>query len=458
MKSAVQLRSRWRRNSRLARLGARIGLAHAGTSARKVFAGAERKEELSRAREFKTAQQVANELGNMKGALMKVGQMASYLDDGLPEPMRLALSQLQSNAPPMAVELVRIELERELGKPMSEIFVEFDDEPIASASIGQVHRAIIRLADGTEQAVAVKVQYPGVAEAIDADLRTADLLGAMLAFGFKSLNPEDMVAEIKDRLREELDYKREAANQQMFIDFYKSHPFIHVPEVFHEFSTGRILMTELVAGHSFAEVCEWSQEQRDMAGEAIFRFVFRSLYRFRAFNGDPHPGNYIFHGDGKVSFLDFGLIKHFTVEEMHMFQSMVKAAVLDHDMDEYRRVIEDAGMLQLDAPFTTQEAGDYFAHFYEPVRESREMEWSTTYATSIVRHTFDRTSPIAQYATVPKSFVFIQRINLGLYAVLGQLRSRGNYRRISEELWPMTNASGSTAMGVAEQQWLAERN
>ena len=458
MKSAVQLRSRWRRNSRLARLGARIGLAHAGTSARKVFAGAERKEELSRAREFKTAQQVATELGNMKGALMKLGQMASYLDDGLPEPMRLALSQLQSNAPPMAVELVRIELERELGKPMSEIFVEFDDEPIASASIGQVHRAIIRLADGTEQAVAVKVQYPGVAEAIDADLRTADLLGAMLAFGFKSLNPEDMVAEIKDRLREELDYKREAANQQMFIDFYEGHPFIHVPEVFHEFSTGRILMTELVAGHSFAEVLEWSQEQRDMAGEAIFRFVFRSLYRFRAFNGDPHPGNYIFHGDGKVSFLDFGLIKHFTVEEMHMFQSMVKAAVLDHDMDEYRRVIEDAGMLQLDAPFTTQEAGDYFAHFYEPVRESRDMEWSTTYATSIVRHTFDRTSPIAQYATVPKSFVFIQRINLGLYAVLGQLRSRGNYRRISEELWPMTNAPGSTPMGVAEQQWLAERN
>lgn len=458
MKSAVQLRSRWRRNSRLARLGARIGLAHAGTSARKVFAGAERKEELSRAREFKTAQQVATELGNMKGALMKVGQMASYLDDGLPEPMRLALSQLQSNAPPMAVELVHIELERELGQPMSEIFVEFDDEPIASASIGQVHRAIIRLADGTEQAVAVKVQYPGVAEAIDADLRTADLLGAMLAFGFKSLNPEDMVAEIKDRLREELDYKREAANQQMFIDFYKGHPFIHVPEVFHEFSTGRILMTELVAGHSFAEVCEWSQEQRDMAGEAIFRFVFRSLYRFRAFNGDPHPGNYIFHGDGKVSFLDFGLIKHFTVDEMHMFQSMVKAAVLDHDMDAYRRVIEDAGMLQLDAPFTTQEAGDYFAHFYEPVRESREMEWSSTYATSIVRHTFDRTSPIAQYATVPKSFVFIQRINLGLYAVLGQLRSRGNYRRVSEELWPMTNAPGSTAMGLAEQKWLAERD
>lgn len=457
MTHAVKRRTRWRRNSRLARLGARIGLAHAGTSARKLFASAERKEQLSREREMKSAQQVADELGNMKGALMKLGQMASYLDDGLPEPLRLALSQLQSNAPPMSIDLVHQEIQRELGKPVSELFVEFDDEPIAAASIGQVHRAILRTPRG-ERAVAVKVQYPGVAEAIDADLRTADLLGTLLAFGFKSLNPEDMVAEIKDRLREELDYKNEAENQQVFADFYRNHPFIHVPEVLHDYSTSRILVTELVSGFSFSEVLTWPQDQRDMAGEAIFRFVFRSLYRFRAFNGDPHPGNYIFHKDGKVTFLDFGLIKHFTVDEMNMFQSMVKAAVLDHDMETYRRVIEDAGMFQKDAPFSTEEAGEYFAHFYEPVRESKEMTWTTGYATSIVRHTFDRSSAIAQYATVPKSFVFIQRINLGLYALLGQLGASGNFRRISEELWPMTNASPSTPMGELEAEWLQTRN
>jgi predicted unusual protein kinase regulating ubiquinone biosynthesis (AarF/ABC1/UbiB family) len=393
----------------------------------------------------------------MKGALMKLGQMASYLDDGLPEPLRLALGQLQSNAPPMSVELVHAEIERELGQPVSEVFVEFDDEPIAAASIGQVHRAILRTPDG-ERAVAVKVQYPGVAEAIDADLRTADLLGTLLAFGFKSLNPEDMVAEIKDRLREELDYTKEAQNQQQFADFYRDHPFIHVPDVLHNYSTSRILITELVNGHSFAELLTWPQEERDKAGEAIFRFIFRSLYRFRAFNGDPHPGNYIFHKGGKVTFLDFGLIKHFTVEEMEMFESMVKAAVLDHDMESYRRIIEEAGMLQKDAPFTTEEAGDYFAHFYEPVRESKMMTWTTGYATSIVRHTFDRTSAIAQYATVPKSFVFIQRINLGLYALLGQLGCSGNFRRISEELWPMTNAAPSTPMGEQEAQWLTTRN
>lgn len=457
MTNAIRLRSRWRRNSRLARIGAKIGFGYAGTTARKVFANAERREQLSRDREMKTAQQVASELGNMKGALMKLGQMASYLDDGLPEPMRLALAQLQSNAPPMAVELVHEVLTAELGRPVSELFVEFDDEPIAAASIGQVHRAILRTPDG-ERAVAVKVQYPGVAEAIDADIRTADLLGTLLAFGFKSLNPEDMVAEIKDRLREELDYTLEARNQQTFADFYRGHPFIHVPEVLHEYSTSRVLITELVSGHSFAEVLEWPQEERNAVGEAIFRFVFRSLYRFRAFNGDPHPGNYIFHKDGRVTFLDFGLIKHFTEEEMEMFQGMVSAAVLEDDMEKYRRIIEDAGMLQRDAPFTTQEAGDYFAHFYAPVRESHEMTWSTEYATSIVRHTFDRTSAIAQYATVPKAFVFIQRINLGLYALLGQLGSAGNFRRISEELWPMTNAAPSTPMGEAEAAWLAARD
>jgi predicted unusual protein kinase regulating ubiquinone biosynthesis (AarF/ABC1/UbiB family) len=283
-------------------------------------------------------------------------------------------------------------------------------------------------------------------------------LGTLLAFGFKSLNPEDMVAEIKDRLREELDYAREAQNQKEFANFYQGHPFIHVPAVIDHLSTSRVLTTELVTGSSFDEVLTWSQDERDKAGEAIFRFVFRSLYRFRAFNGDPHPGNYIFHGNGRVTFLDFGLIKHFTVEEMDMFKSMVKSAVIDHDMETYRSIVENAGMLQKDLDLSTDEVGAYFSHFYEPVRESRDMTWTTTYATSIVRHTFDRSSPIAQYATVPRSFVFIQRINLGLYAILGQLGARGNYRRIAEELWPMTNSPASTPLGEEEARWLASKN
>jgi len=453
MRHAIRSRSRLRRNARIAALGARVGLGHAGTAARKVFSGAARKEQLSRARELRTAQQVAAELGDMKGALMKLGQMASYLDDGLPEPLRVTLAQLQAAAPPMSHELVDAVLMAEFGALPADLFVAWDPEPIAAASIGQVHRAVLRV-DDDEVAVAVKVQYPGVADAIESDIRTADLLGTLLAFGFKSLDPEAMVAEIKERLTEELDYTREANNQQLFADFYRDHPFIHVPKVFTSMSTSKVLTTELVSGATWSEVLTWDQESRDRVAETIFRFVFRSLYRFRAFNGDPHPGNYVFRGDGRVSFLDFGLVKYFSESEMDTFQRMIKAAAIDHDVEEFRRIIEDAGLLRKDAPITTDEAGSYFSHFYEPVSESRDMTWTSEYATSIVRHTFDRSSPIAQYATVPKSFVFIQRINLGLYALLGQLGARGNYRRIAEELWPMTNSPASTELGRLEEAWL----
>lgn len=443
------------RNTSLVSLGARVGATYASTAARKAFASAERRVELDRARELRTAEQVAERLGHMKGALMKIGQMASYLDEGLPEPLRLALAQLQSSAPPMSAELAAGVIREELGADPDDIFVEWDPDPIAAASIGQVHRAIWRdPATGDERAVAVKVQYPGVDDAIDADLRNADLLGTLLKQGFGGLDPTEMVAEVKERLREELDYSREAANQRLFADFYRDHPFIHIPDVVTPLSTSRVLTTELVNGSTWRDVLDWPQHERDLAAECIFRFVFRSLYRFHRFNGDPHPGNYLFHGDGKVTFLDFGLVKHFTDAEIGMFSSMVQAAAVDHDAERFRRIVEGAGMLRADAPVSTAEVGDYFSHFYEPVSDDRPMTWTHAYASSIVRHIFDRTSPVTQYATVPRAFVFIQRINLGLYALLGELRAHGNYRRISEEVWPFVAGPPSTPMGEAELAWL----
>ncbi len=450
--------SRLARNLRLARLGARVGGTYAGTAARKTFATAERRAELDRSRELTTAQQVADELGQMKGALMKLGQMASYLDEGLPEPLRQALSQLQSNAPPMATELVIATIEAEFGRPIGELFVEFDPEPIAAASIGQVHRAIaIDPATGVERAVAVKVQYPGIGEAIGSDLKNADLLGTILRQGFGGLDPDEMVDEIKLRLSEELDYRIEARNQQAFADDFRGHPFIRIPDVVPGLSTGRVLTSELVVGFGWKELLARPQADRDRAGEIIFRFVFRSLYTLGAFNGDPHPGNYLFHDDGTVTFLDFGLVKHFTHTEMDTFASMVEAAAVDHDPAKFRAVLEAAGMLRPGAPVSTEDVGEYFSHFYDAVRDDVEMTWTSDYASSIVRHTFDRSSPISQYATVPRAFVFIQRINLGLYALLGELQARGNYRRIAAELWPFIHAEPATELGRAEAEWLAGR-
>ncbi|MEI7548773.1 MAG: AarF/UbiB family protein, partial [Actinomycetota bacterium] len=310
---------------------------------------------------------------------------------------------------------------------------------------------------GEERAVAVKVQYPGVGTAVEADLRNANLLGMLLQQGFGGLDAADMVAEIKERLIEELDYRLEAKNQQLFADFFRGHPFIHVPEVLPRFSGATVITSELVKGSTWQEIAEWSQHEKDLAGETLFRFVFRSLYGMHAFNGDPHPGNYLFHGNGRVTFLDFGLVKHFTDAEMTTFIGMVKAAAFDHDMSEFRQIVEGSGMLREGCPSPDDEIGEYFSQFYESVRQDREVTWSSEYASAIVRHTFDRTSPIAQYATVPKAFVFIQRINLGLYALLGELQARGNYRRIAEELWPFVGGPPSTPLADRERGWLSDR-
>ncbi len=449
---------RLRRNLDLARLGARVGGAYASTAARKVFASAERRVQLDAALELRTAEAVAERLGQMKGALMKLGQMASYVDEGLPGPLREALAQLQADAPPMSAELAAEVIERELGAPPERLFAAWDPVPLASASIGQVHRAVaVDPATGEERAVAVKVQYPGVGEAIGADLRNADLLGAILRQGFGGLEPDEMVAEIKERITDELDYTLEARNQAVFAAHYRGHPFIHVPEVIGALSTRRVLTTELVTGATWAEALTWDQHQRDLIGECLFRFVFRSLYGMHLFNGDPHPGNYLFHGDGRITFLDFGLVKHFTDQEMATFVAMVRAAAYDHDMPAFRRILERAGMLRPGAPVDDDAVGEYFSQFYESVREDRVVTWSGEYASRIVRHTFDRSSPISQFATVPRAFVFIQRINLGLYALLGELRATGNYRRMAEELWPFVQGPPSTPMAQAEGPWLATR-
>lgn len=449
--------TRTQRNVDVARLGATVGVHYASTAARKMFAGAERRIELDRERELKTAEAVAERLGNMKGALMKLGQMASYVDEALPAPLRDALSALQSNAPPMSGDLAAEVIARDLGRPPEELFVEWDPAPIAAASIGQVHRAVaVDPATGQERAVAVKVQYPGVAEAVETDLRNADLLGLLLQQGFGGLDPADMVAEIKERLTEELDYRLEAANQQRFARYYRDHPFIRVPEVLPSLSGAHVITSELADGATWQEMLQWPQADRDHIGEVLFRFVFRSLYGMHAFNGDPHPGNYLFHGDGTVTFLDFGLVKHFTDSEMATFIAMVKAAAFDHDAVAFRHVLEHAGMLREGCPAPDDEVGEYFSQFYESVREDREVTWSSEYASRIVRHTFDRSSPIAQYATVPPQFVFIQRINLGLYALLGELRATGNYRRMAEELWPFVQGPPSTPIAQREAAWVRD--
>ncbi len=444
--------SRAHRTAQLASMGARTGANLATMKAKSVFASDERKEELRAEFELQSAEQVAEALGNMRGAMMKLGQMASYLDQGLPEPVRNALAQLQSDAPPMSFELARGVVESELGKPLSELFSSFEETPLAAASIGQVHRAVAL--DGRD--VAVKVQYPGVGDAVAADLENSDLLFQMVGMLFPGLDPKPLVEEIRDRVTEELDYRLEASNQRIFADAYRGHPYIHVPDVIDQLSAGRVLTTELAQGSKFAEVLEWSQEERNLAAETLYRFAFGSIYQLHIFNGDPHPGNYLFRPGGQITFLDFGLCKHFEADEIKTFEDMIVAMVIDKDYARYRSLVEKIGVLGSGVKVDDEAIKDYFGHFYEFVHEDKEMEMTPEYASESVRRFFDLSSPHAEImksANLPAFMVIIQRINLGLFALFGDLHARGNWRRIAEELWPFTNGAPSTPMGEEIAKW-----
>jgi predicted unusual protein kinase regulating ubiquinone biosynthesis (AarF/ABC1/UbiB family) len=450
----ISVTSRSARNAAMAGIGAKAGGQYALHRARRAFASAERQAELDAQFELQTAESITEALGNMKGALMKLGQMASYLDQGMPEPVREALAQLQSDAPPMSAALAAQVVAEELGAPPEEAFLEWDPKPIASASIGQVHRAITH--DG--RAVAVKVQYPGVGEAIRADLDNAGLLFAAMGTLFPGLEPGPLVEELRERLFEELDYRLEADNQQLFADYYRGHPFIHIPEVVGERSAERVLTTELAEGVRFSEVETWSQEERDLAAESIYRFVFGSLYRLHAFNGDPHPGNYLFRPGGQVTFLDFGLVKRFQPDSVVNAEAMIQAMVLERDIPRFRRIVTDIGLLKDDGSLTDAQIEDYFLHFYDFVMEDGITTMTPEYASETVKRFFDTSGKhgeVMRAANVPPEFAIIQRINLGLYAIFGQLHATANWRRIAEEIWPMVEGPPSTELGRQAAAWAA---
>lgn len=440
------------RNAEVAKVGARTSGRWAVTQARKTFASAERRDELAAEFEMKTTEDVVASLGNLKGAMMKVGQMASYLDLGLPDNVRTTLASLQSDAPPMSGELAASVIAEELGQHPDQLFAEWDPVPIASASIGQVHRAMTH----NGEAVAVKVQYPGVAEAIESDLRTNDALFMALRVMFPGIDTSTITEELRDRLSEELDYELEAKNQRYFSAYFDGHPFINVPAIYDEYSSRRVMTSELVAGSTFADVLEWSQEERDLAAETLFRFTFGSIYRLAAFNGDPHPGNYIFHGEGKITFLDFGLVKHFEPSDTELFESLIVDMVLEPDIASFRKTIEDAGLLQPDQPFSDELIGNYFSHFYDFVQDDGPFTFTEEYSAAGVKAIFDTSGEegeLKKVLDVPSSFVVLQRINLGVIALFAQLNATGNWRRVGTEIWPFAEGEPSTPMGETIDRW-----
>ena len=257
-----------------------------------------------------TVRELVEQLSRMRGAAMKIGQIFSMIElDGLPEEQRdelqAKLATLRDDVPPVPFPQLEKLMRSELGEPLKNIFASFDERALAAASIGQVHRATTL--EGDE--VVVKVQYPGIAEAVESDLRNATLLLPLIRRLAPALDVKPLFAELRERIGEELDYELEAQHQRRVGRLYRRHPFITVPRVRTDLSTRRVLVSEYIEGERFEAVRTLDQAQRDRYGEILFRFYFGLLYRHRIALGDPHPGNYLLRPDGRVAFLDYGLVR-----------------------------------------------------------------------------------------------------------------------------------------------------
>lgn len=446
---------RARRSTRLGRLAARRTLAYLPHTVRKLTAAdPAAREALDRSFAIRTAEDVARELGNMKGAVMKAGQLISFIAQSLPPEAQAALATLQAAAPPMAPSLAEQVVTEELGRHPSLLFYRWDPIPVAAASIGQVHRA--ELADGRQ--VAVKVQYPGVGDAIGADLANVEVLYNLFSmFALKSLDVNAMVDELRDRMVEELDYRREANNQRHFARLYTDHPFIHIPKVIDEFCTGRVLVTEWVDGQSWAEFeATAGPPARQKAAEVLFRWAQQSVYRNHIFNGDPHPGNYRFHPDGSVTFLDFGLVKRWTEAEMATLWPIIDPLLAADPLGTVREMVT-AGFLAADHGLAPAQVFAYVSAPYEPYFAD-SFTFTRRYVADTLGGIFDLKGPyqsVVEKLNLPPSFVILDRVVWGISALLGKLEATNRWRAILDEY--RSDAPAATDLGVQEARWRQSR-
>lgn len=448
-------RNRAERTFRIWRLTLRRVAHFVITRARGVGADEARRRELEDRFKIRTAEDVARELGNMKGVIMKAGQMLSFILDGLPDAARESLASLQGDVPPMSPTAAARVVRDELGADPRDLFLDWSELPVAAASIGQVHKAVLR--DG--RVVAVKVQYPGIDRAITSDLANAELLYAMFsAVALKSLDVKGLVEELRARMIDELDYTLEARCQADFATRYRGHPFVHVPDVVPEYSTRRVLVTDWVDGmrwEEFLAVSDDSLKQR--TAEAMFRFIQGAIYRARVFNGDPHPGNYRFHRDGTVSFLDFGLVKRWAPGELESLTPLIDP-LLDRRPDVMVQRMVEAGFLYPDNGLDPQRVWEYVSAPYTPYLEA-EFTFQPEFASKTLGKLLDLGGPYAdvmQKLNLPPSFVILDRVVWGMTAILGRLGARNRWRKILEEY--RFDAPPATPLGRAEAAWRAAQD
>jgi predicted unusual protein kinase regulating ubiquinone biosynthesis (AarF/ABC1/UbiB family) len=381
-----------------------------------------------------TAASAAEALGRLRGLATKVGQMASYVDGLIPEAheevFEVALRQLRAGTPHSAPWRIRELVETELGGSIERLFAEWSDEPFASASIGQVHRAVLH--DGRR--VAVKVQHPGIDQAMENDLSNGALVARLvgtLAPG--ALEAERLYSEVARHFRDELDYRREATWQEQFRTLHASDPAAIIPAVVRERSARRVLCMELMGGEDLEAAALRPEADRRRYAEILWRFVYKSILVGGLFNADPHPGNYLFRKDGKVVFLDFGCVQELTQEVQSGSREAHRAAASGDEAGFARHAAGIVGAQggQYERAFTA-----YLRRAVEPVFDS-PFRITRGYARELVTGLYDlKKSAFAkdsQFMPLPESTVLLNRLQLGFFSVLARLDVEVDYRAVEAE-------------------------
>jgi predicted unusual protein kinase regulating ubiquinone biosynthesis (AarF/ABC1/UbiB family) len=447
---------RYRRLAKVGTAAAGQAAKRAGTHAANVVRSDEKATTALVKSHIETAEQVVAVLGTMKGLAMKIGQVLSFVDVGLvPEEYReefqRRLATLRDAAPTVAFKDMRKVIEQDLGEPLRRVFDEFDEQPIAAASIGQVYRAMV---DGRE--VAVKVQYPGINRAVQSDLKN---LGVILRFVGRiapQLDTKALANEVRARIVEELDYELEAANQRTLVRIYRGHPFIVIPDVLTSLSRERVIVTEFVHGDGFALLESEDDDERNRIGEIIFRFFYGSMFRQRKFSGDPHPGNLLRLPGGKVAFLDFGLFKQMEREPIELELACMRV-IAENDEAELHRLLATNGFLPDPAGV---DPTDLMAYCVDAswwyTRADHDVKLTSELAAKAMLETADPRSShfrAMRHQDVKPEHLLGRRLGVLVLAVLGHLRASANWHRIARE-W-MYGDEPVTELGRQETQFFA---
>jgi predicted unusual protein kinase regulating ubiquinone biosynthesis (AarF/ABC1/UbiB family) len=451
--------SRLARTARFGGLVAGQGARWAGTQAANRLRSDDQAEAADAKRALALADELVTQLGQMKGAAMKLGQVLSTVDfDMVPEGEREAfkekLAALRDDAPQVSFKNMKKVLLDDLGGSLEEHFATFSEEPVAAASIGQVYRATLH--DGRD--VAVKIQYPGVAEAVETDLRNAGMLLPLVKRLAPGLDAKAILRELRDRIGEELDYELEAQNQRRVARAFRDHPLIRVPDVVTSMSTRRVLITEFVEGRGFGAVKQLPEAERDRFAEICFRFFYGLLRRERIAAGDPHPGNYLLCDDGRVCFLDFGLIRRMDADYLDGERALAQA-VIGGNASETHRWMSELGYLPDPGAFDPERVLGQLAAAGEWYFTTGFRRLDPEYVRNAMEISGSPASPYFEEMrrqTIPPQALLLRRMEGLLFSVLGELRAGADWGTLALEY--IAEEPPSTEHGRAEGEWLAARS